>query len=164
MELTVLREKIATLAEAYPAIRLAYLFGSQVQGRTGPLSDYDIAILMDRDNLTPAFRASLHHELVLCMSTDRIDVVWLPNAPIELQYAIISGGVKLYGQNRAVQVEYEAYVMGRYGDYLPILRAQRAEILQEGRRETGIQRYREALGRTEGTLEQIRAAQRQIAP
>ena len=85
-------------------------------------------------------------------------------APIELQYAIIAQGVLLYRQNLAIKVEYEAYVMGRYGDYLPVLRAQRAAILQEGRRVNRIQWYRTALGRTERTLEQIRASQAEKTP
>jgi predicted nucleotidyltransferase len=164
MELHNLREIFFALAQTYPAILLAYLFGSQVEGRTGPLSDIDFAILLDRDSQTPALQAHLHHELALLMGTGKVDVVWLPRAPIELQHAVISQGVVLYQQSLAVKVEYEAYVMGRYGDYLPILRAQREAIFQEGRRENRIQWYRTALGRTERTLDQIRAAQAEKTP
>jgi uncharacterized protein len=164
MELHDLSEKMNSLAQSYPAIQLAYLFGSRVKGRTGPLSDFDFAILLDRGSTTFALQAQLHHELALLVGTGRVDVVWLPRAPIELQYAIIAQGVLLYRQNLAVKVEYEAYVMGRYGDYLPVLRAQRAAILQEGRRENRIQWYRTALGRTERTIEQIRTAQAEKTP
>jgi uncharacterized protein len=100
----------------------------------------------------------------LLADTGSVDVVWLPKAPIELQYAIIAQGVCLYRRTLAEKVEYAAYVMGRYGDYLPVLRAQRTAILQEGRREKRIQWYRTALGRTERTLEQIRAAQAEKPP
>jgi uncharacterized protein len=164
MQLHELKEKFTVLAQTYPAILLAYFFGSQVQGRTGPLSDFDFALLLERGSHTPALQAHLHHELALLVGTGRVDVVWLPRVAIELQYAIIAQGVLLYRQNLAVKVEYEAYVMGRYGDYLPVLRSQRAEILKEGRRETRIQWYRTALGRTERTLEQIRAAQAETTP
>jgi hypothetical protein len=54
-------------------------------------------------------------------------------------------------------VEYEAHVMSVYGDYLPVLRAQREEILRGGERGTGIQRYRKALGRTRRALDEIRS-------
>lgn len=164
MELYELRENITSLAQAYPAILLVYLFGSQVRGRTGPLSDFDFAILLERGSSTPAMQADVHHELVLQVGNDKVDVVWLPRVPIELQYAIISQGVCLYRQNLNVKIEYEAYVMGLYGDYLPVLRAQRATLIQEGRRETRIQWYRTALERTERSLSQIRAAQVQKAP
>jgi predicted nucleotidyltransferase len=164
MELYELREKITSLAQTYPAILLVYLFGSQVRGRTGPLSDFDFAILLERGRSTLAMQADVHHELVLQVGNDKVDVVWLPRVPIELQYAIISQGVCLYRQNLNVKIEYEAYVMGLYGDYLPVLRAQRATLIQEGRRETRIQWYRTALERTERSLSQIRAAQVQKAP
>lgn len=164
MELDELREKIASLAQTCPALVLVYLFGSRVRGRTGPLSDFDFAILLDRSSQTPTLQARMHHDLALLTGIGRVDVVWLPRAPIELQYAIIGQGVCLYRKNQAEKVEYEAYVMGRYGDYLPVLRAQRAAILQEGRREHRIQWYRTALDRTERTLEQIRAAQAEKTP
>jgi predicted nucleotidyltransferase len=164
MDLYVLRENITSLAQTYPAIILVYLFGSQVRGRTGPLSDFDFAILLERGSSTPALQADVHHELVLQVGNDKVDVVWLPRVPIELQYAVISQGVCLYRQNLNVKIEYEAYVMGLYGDYLPVLRAQRATLIQEGRRETRIQWYRTALERTERSLSQIRAAQVQKAP
>jgi len=164
MELHELREKITVMAQTYPAIHLVYLFGSQVKGRTGPLSDFDFAILLERVSKTAALQAQLHHDLALLVGTGRVDMVWLPRAPIELQYAIIAQGLLLYRQSLALKVEYEAYVMGRYGDYLPVLRAQRAAILQEGKLETRIQWYRTALGRTERTLEQIRTAQAEKTP
>jgi predicted nucleotidyltransferase len=164
MDLHQLREKIIALAQTYPAIQLLYLFGSQSKGCTGPLSDFDFAILLDRGSKTAALQAQLHHELAVLVGTGRVDVVWLPRAPIELQYSIIAQGVLLYRQSLAEKVEYEAYVMGRYGDYLPVLRAQRAAILQEGRRENRIQWYRTALGRTERTIEQIRTSQAQETP
>lgn len=165
MELQEFKNKFQALTQKYPAITLAYLFGSRAQGCTGPLSDFDFAILSDRGTKTPALQALLHHELAVLVGTDKVDLIWLPNAPIEFQYAIISRGVCLYRRNLAAKVEYEAYVMGRYGDYLPVLRAQKREVIyQEGRRETRIQWYRTALGRTERTLGQIRAAQGQKTP
>lgn len=35
------------LFENYPEIKLVYLFGSQAEGKTGPMSDYDFAIYFD---------------------------------------------------------------------------------------------------------------------
>ena len=61
----------------------------------------------------------------------------------------------------ATRVEYEAHVLSRYGDYLPVLRAQRDDILQRDKHAHRVQRYRAALGRTERTLGQIAAPRRQ---
>jgi len=161
MEIQDLRERLAQLAADFPEISLVYLFGSQVTGRTGPRSDYDLGVLVDREGGSPQRRAALEHVLAVLIDTERLDVVWLAQAPVELAFAVISAGRLLYEREVADRVEYEARVMSRYCDYLPVLRQQRAEILEGGKCGLRIQRYREALGRTERTLGEIRAAQGQ---
>jgi predicted nucleotidyltransferase len=161
MEFQDLRERLPQLAEGFPEVSLVYLFGSQVTGRTGPLSDYDLGVLADREGDSAARRAALEHALVALLHNERVDVVWLAQAPVELAFAVISQGRLIYERDAADRVEYEAQVMSRYFDYLPVLRAQRAEILAGGESGVRIQRYREALGRTERTLREIRAAQGQ---
>ncbi|MFZ5450804.1 MAG: type VII toxin-antitoxin system MntA family adenylyltransferase antitoxin [Thermodesulfobacteriota bacterium] len=161
MEIRDLKERLPQLAANFPEISLVYLFGSQVSGRTGPQSDYDLGVLSDRESDSPTRRAALEHVLMVSLDTGRLDVVWLLQAPVELAFAVISTGSLLYERSAADRVEYEAMVMGRYFDYLPVLRAQRREILAGGESGVRIQRYREALGRTERTLREIRAAQGQ---
>jgi uncharacterized protein len=155
------REKVAIVVQGFPAIVLVYLFGSQAEGVTGPASDLDLGILLDRPAETPAERAHLRHELCRLCRTDKIDVVWLQEAPIELAFAIISRGILLYEREAASRVEFEARVMGLYGDYLPVLRVQRADLLRGDKHDHRIQWHREALGRTLRALGEIRAAQDQ---
>ena len=150
--------RIREAVEAIPEIQLAYLFGSQVTGEVGPLSDYDIAVLLDHTADGPAVRSQLAHEIVVRLDSDRVDVVLLNRAPIELAYAVIASGRLLYQRDVATRVEYEADVLSRYGDYLPVLRAQRSALLGETGYDQRVQRYREALGRTERTLGEIKAA------
>ena len=152
-------ELMGQVAPDFPELRLVYLFGSQVRGQTGPLSDYDLGVLVDREGDTAASRAALEHALTAMLAFERLDVVWLSRAPVELAFAVISQGRLLYERDVATRVEYEAQVMSRYCDYLPVLRAQRLEILAGGNHAARVQRYREALGRTERTLREIRAAQ-----
>lgn len=161
MNLKDISELVRQMAPDFPEIRLVYLFGSQVTGKTGPQSDYDLGVLVDREGDTAARRAACEHELSILLGTERLDVVWLSQAPVELAFAVISQGRLLYERDVATRVEYEAQVMSRYCDYLPVLRAQRAEILAGGDHAARVQRYREALGRTERTLGEIRAAQSQ---
>ena len=161
MNIQGLRERLPKLAADFPEVSLVYLFGSQVSGNTGPGSDYDLGVLRDREGESAARRAVLGHALAAMLQNERVDVVWLTQAPVELAFAVISQGRLLYERDAAARVEYEAQVMSRYFDYLPVLRAQRAEILGGGESGVRIQRYREALGRTERTLGEIRAAQGQ---
>jgi predicted nucleotidyltransferase len=136
-------------------IKLAYLFGSRPSGKIGPLSDYDIALLYSK---APPAQATyrMAHKIAARLMTDRIDLVVLNRAPIELRYAVIATGSIIYEVNVAVRVEFEATTLSRYGDFLPVLRQQRKEILEEQYDETGIQRYRTALGETQRLLEEIR--------
>jgi len=136
-------------------ILLAYLFGSQADGTAGPQSDYDIALLVRQPSL--ALQARLAHEIGIILGTDRVDVVLLNRAPVELAYAVIAQGQLLYQRSVAERVEFEAKVLSLYADYLPILRRQREEILKDVGKEARVQRHREALGRTERTLAEIRA-------
>jgi predicted nucleotidyltransferase len=161
MKLQDFRERLPKLVTDFPELRLVYLFGSQVTGQTGPQSDYDLGVLVDREGDTAARRAALEHALAAMLAFERLDAVWLSQAPVELAFAVISQGRLLYERDVASRVEYEAQVMSRYCDYLPVLRAQRAEILAGGDHAARVQRYREALGRTERTLREIRAAQSQ---
>ncbi|MBI4319222.1 MAG: nucleotidyltransferase domain-containing protein [Chloroflexi bacterium] len=144
----------------FPDITLAYLFGSRVAGQVGPQSDYDFAVLVEADERDfAAPRARLAHELAVALETHRIDVVILNRAPIELAHAVIAQGKLLYQRDDLTRVEYEARIMGLYGDYLPVLRAQRRDIYRGGDHAARVQRYRAALRRTERTLGEIRAAQ-----
>ncbi|MDZ7762720.1 MAG: nucleotidyltransferase domain-containing protein [Desulfovermiculus sp.] len=143
----------------YPHIALVYLFGSRVEGNIGPQSDYDFGILLDRDADKAAIRSSLASDLASLLQSPRIDVVLLDQAPIELSFAVISQGEILYERDVATRVDFEAKVMGLYFDYLPFLRRSRDDILKEDPYAARVLRYRKALGRTQRTLEQIRAAE-----
>jgi predicted nucleotidyltransferase len=156
-----LRNKLSSNLACQSGLLLAYLFGSQIEGRLGPVSDYDLAVFIDPDVDGQQFQARLAHELAQVLQGRRVDVVLLNRAPIELAYAAIAQGKLLYERDIAARVEYEAGVLGRYGDYLPVLRAQRADIVQGDEYGHRVQRYRAALGRTERTLGQIAAFRRQ---
>lgn len=151
------RDIVSVFAEV-SEVKLAYLFGSQVEGDSGPMSDFDLGVLLDHAASWSQIRVQLSHSLVHGLNTERIDLVLLNEAPIELAYAVIAQGEAVYQRDVATRVEYEARVMSLYGDYLPVLRAQRRDILRGQGHGTRVQRYRAALGRTERTLSQIRAA------
>ena len=127
-------QKIRSLIVSHNAkedfIELAYLFGSRAGGKIGPLSDVDIAVLYSK---TPPARTTyrMAHNIATRLMTDRIDLVVLNRAPIELRYAAIATGIIIYEVNVAVRVEFEATTLSRYVDFLPVLRRQRKEILEE---------------------------------
>ncbi len=155
-----LSQMVADIGVEIAELKLIYLFGSHVEGYIGPLSDYDFGVLLERKNGTSEYRSLLYSAFAKKLGTDLIDVILLKDAPVELAFHIISYGELLYESNVESRIEYESKVMGLYFDYLPILRAQRYDILKGGEHATRVQRYREAFGRTQRTLGQIRALQR----
>jgi uncharacterized protein len=138
-----------------PHVELAYLFGSHAAGKEGPMSDFDIAVLYSSNPL-PEQTYRMAHQLASLLKNHRIDLVVLNRAPIELRYAVIANGCLVHEADVSVRVEFEAQTLSRYGDFLPVLRKQRKDILKERKDETGIQRNRAALGQTEHLLEKIR--------
>ena len=158
MEKDIIIERSRSILINSPKVCLAYLFGSQVDDKTGPISDIDLGVLFEDGMDILNARSRIAYELREELQYQRIDIVSLSEASVELAYAIISQGICIYQRDNAIRVEFEAQVLSRYGDYLPVLRSQRQEILGEKGDDRRIQRYREALRRTERTLSQIRAA------
>jgi len=150
-------------AEEYESIiLLAYFFGSQLKGKTGPLSDYDIAIFLTPKPTSFQFKYKLQHELTNIFNYGQVDLIILNNAPIELKYHVITDGQIVYQKDSATKVEFEADTLSRYFDYLPVLKAQRQDILYfkpKGiKYDRRIQRYRTALRKTEKKLNKIRTS------
>jgi len=143
---------IRQLLKDIPEVLLAYLFGSQINGNIGPLSDFDFAILSDRNANEAQLRSSLGSALAQKLESNRIDLVILHNAPIELAFAIISKGRLLYERDVRTRVDYEARIMGLYFDYVPFLKTLRQDIIKGDEHAARVRRYRQALGRTQGAL------------
>jgi predicted nucleotidyltransferase len=156
-----LRRFVIEAVADVPEIQLVYLFGSQVEGDIGPKSDYDLGVMLDSARSWPQVRAQFSHKLTKELETDRVDLVLLNAAPVELAYAIIAQGEVLYQRDVASRVDYEARVMSLYGDYLPILREQQRDILRGSAYDTRVQRYRATIRRTERTLGQVGATPRE---
>lgn len=75
-------EKLAPLLKAYPFIAAAYQFGSTVRGQEGPLSDLDIAILIDEAHAPSAvdllrIELLLSYELQRRLSVPEVDLITL---------------------------------------------------------------------------------------
>ena len=159
MTVQIVAENLSNILSNFPEINLVYLFGSRVTGQIGPMSDYDVAIQVEVRNDEDAIRAHFQHAIIQMLNTERVDIVLLDRAPVELAYHIISTGKPLYQRDLLTRVEFEARILGQYGDYLPVLRAQRNQILQGDTHAKRVQRYREAFGRTQRSLGEARTSQ-----
>ena len=113
MQVNELTIGIARLLLDFPQISLVYLFGSRAGGSIGPMSDYNLAILVDHAALDAAVQASFTHSVTRWIGIAAVDAVLLNRAPVELAYQVIADGQVLFQRDLATRVEYEANVMSR---------------------------------------------------
>lgn len=104
-------------------IRLAYLFGSQASGRMGPLSDIDVAVLID-PKLTERDRHSAVKqsfvELVRALHTDEIDLVDLEKAPPSLLNSIVNKGRIILDRDPTLRIRFVRDSILNYLDTKPL--------------------------------------------
>lgn len=126
--------RLAERLEREPDVLVAYLFGSQARAAAGPLSDVDVAVLLDQP------RAGRVGELVDAVAdvtgSERADVVVLNHAPVSLAYRVLRDGVLLVERDRAARVRHWVRTVDRYLDMVPareILAAGTRRRIREGR-------------------------------
>jgi predicted nucleotidyltransferase len=149
-------ELLANYLAAQDDVLLAYLFGSRADDRAAPDSDYDVAVLLRRST-DAARQHRLAGEMSMVLDGADVDVVLLDRAPIELAFAVVATGRRLFERDVATRVEFEANVLSRYSDDVRMLREQRRELAFGAQDAARIRRYRAALSKTERVLAEIRA-------
>lgn len=110
---------IVPIIKSHSEIKLAYLFGSQVTGDTGALSDYDFAFYVDEKDSKKLhdLKFILMDEISRTLKTDRIDILILnlTDSP-ELKYQIIKEGQLLYSEE-PFKVLIEPRILNDYFDF-----------------------------------------------
>ena len=98
------------------AVKFAYLFGSQARQNTGPLSDVDIAVYIDKRHSPFSFRLLFQEKIDrLLKGKQSCDLVILNNAALTLQYEIIKDG-KILKENKPKRIQFETDVLRKYLD------------------------------------------------
>ncbi len=112
-------QKVKSVFENYPAVKLAYVFGSQVRGKIGPMSDYDFAVYLNEFDKKKIFEIKLEllNKLSQVLATDKVDLVILNTAQSpELKYNIIKEG-KLIFEREPFKVLVEPKILNEYFDF-----------------------------------------------
>ena len=104
-----------------------YLFGSRAQGTEGLLSDYDFAVLLKevghkRGNaLYDKLYDLLSPGCPRMLDNDVIDIVFLRDVSLELQFHVIRYGQVLFDTDSRVRVKFEEQTTLKYCDFKPLL-------------------------------------------
>lgn len=120
---------LSGILKKHPHVISAYQFGSTVNGTDGPLSDLDIALLVDDKN-SPPDAGSILDEGLLChriarslkTSYDEVDVKYLNRSSLLFQHTVIRTGDVVYDANPEVRRLYEWKIIQAYLDFEPTLR------------------------------------------
>jgi len=107
-----------------PEVGFALIFGSQVTGRVGPLSDHDFAVYLRLDDPQARFRKGLRLAglLASALGIPAVDVVVLNDAPPELAHAVLTSGRLLFRRDRDEFINYQVHVTSAYLDREPMRR------------------------------------------
>lgn len=119
----VLQERLRAALEPRPGIRLAFLFGSTARGEAGPLSDADVAVLLDR---RPGLEdlALLATDLEAAAGTSKIDLVILNEAPPLLRHRVVRDGIPLLVRDESEALRFRVEAIRDHLDFEPMRRVQ----------------------------------------
>lgn len=118
-------------------VSVVYLFGSQAEGTAKNFSDFDFGILLKDskilfdfkerkkiyDNLYDIFSAQIKHLV-------NIDIVFLQDVYLQLQYHTISRGKIIYEEDPKISADYKEKVIEEYADFAPIRKEFHKAILE----------------------------------
>lgn len=118
--LEALRTALPNILAPYP-VALAYLFGSSAVGQATPLSDVDIALLLNKDAAPPnRLNTELEIEDTLARSgLSAADVRIINDAPLELRGEVVTQGCLLYARDDDARIEFETRTRMEYFDFQP---------------------------------------------
>ena len=123
------------------SVRLAWLHGSRARGAARNESDIDVAVLLDDEHVASpsAIKDSIWRlagALGREVPSDRLDLVFLNDAPALLRHRVIRDGVLLFARSDTERVRFVLRTLREYQDLEPRLREhtrRRVERLKERR-------------------------------
>lgn len=102
-------------AESRYPVSLAYLFGSQAKGYMTPLSDVDVAVLLQEGDPREMeeMYLGLLVDLIRCLGTDRVDLALLNEEDGACSRVLVEG-ILLFCRDEVARVRLEKKALGEY--------------------------------------------------
>ncbi|WP_290902755.1 nucleotidyltransferase domain-containing protein [Ferroglobus sp.] len=122
MELNEKISKIIKVIKSHPNVIAIYLFGSHAKGEATPLSDIDIAVILE--NPTPESEADIGS-----LSSPEIDVVLFHRLPLHIKYEVFKYGKEIFVRDEEKLLEIKLKVMREYLDTVRMYKMISSEVL-----------------------------------
>jgi predicted nucleotidyltransferase len=103
--------------ESQAEVRFAYLFGGLAAGRSGPLSDIDLAVYLKEGSRASSVKIKLLNNLIDLLRTEEIDLVILNAAPLPLAYRVLKNKRILVDRDPFLRHRYESLIIREYLDF-----------------------------------------------
>ena len=129
-------DRIRAALDPIEQIRVAYLFGSRIHGRTHPESDVDIALSIARDADAHAVELRALAALAdgLGALGERADLLNLGRCGSGIAFKVLREGRRVLCRDDRERIAIEAWIMRRYDDDAPHRRLFREAAERFGRR------------------------------
>lgn len=101
-------------------VKLAYAFGSSVHGKTDIFSDVDIGVVFGKVfsfNRKLKLYSHLTDTLEQHLQCKPVDVIFMDEVPMELQFEIITTGRLLFSEKESFRVSYETAIQRQFMDF-----------------------------------------------
>lgn len=103
------------------SVGLVIVFGSRVSGGTHPGSDIDIGIVFENEKIKTEKPVEIYGDLYEIFSkafkTANPDIVYLKEAPLNLQFKAIDEGILIYEASDKIFADYKEETMIKYFDF-----------------------------------------------
>lgn len=116
--------------ERHDDVLVAYLFGSTARGTAGPLSDVDVAVLLQEDGDPLERQLDLVGEVSSAIGSDLVDVILLNEASIALAYRVLRDGRLIFSRDERARIQHRVSTVDRYLDMEPFRRVQAQGLRQ----------------------------------
>lgn len=117
-------KKIVEYCRKNSKIKLAYIFGSQINGYANKNSDVDIAFLLPKESSSSKrfeLRIRANSELSAILKKEvSIEILNDLNS-IFFKYCIIKEGKNIFSRSQLEKAEFESKIMALYFDFEPFL-------------------------------------------
>ena len=122
-----IKTMLADFFQRQAEIEIAYIFGSIARGTESALSDIDIAILIDdqqinEDKFRYGYKAEILADLMKTLKTNNVDLVILNEANTLLRHRVLYHGRLIYSKNEKKRIEFQTNTIDKYIDFKELMK------------------------------------------